>query len=161
MMVSKSVWLIPAIIWLSLLLTSVTCQAESTEAHKYRSKDEAVRAHRKKIIADSLELTYEEAKSFWPIYEQYFKELNLIFKRRGDTTYDFSQEFEDLTEAQSVKLINEVLQSDEDLAMLVDSYIPKVHRVLSGKKTARFLQIERRLHILFEADIGQKIPLVE
>jgi len=50
---------------------------------------------------------------------------------------------------------------DSEVAQLRLKYVPIFRKVISGKKTALFFQIDRRLVMLIDLQLASEIPLVE
>jgi hypothetical protein len=58
-------------------------------------------------------------------------------------------------------LIKRWIESDQDDSQLRLRYIPEFEKVISPKKTARFFQIDRRLGMMVDLQLGSEIPLVK
>ena len=50
---------------------------------------------------------------------------------------------------------------EEAEGKLARSYAAKLDRVLPGRKTARYLQIERKIRAVLRYELADKIPLVK
>ena len=55
---------------------------------------------------------------------------------------------------------NEYLDIERDKLDVRNKYVPRVRRVLSGQKAARFFQIENKLDALINLGIANEIPLI-
>jgi hypothetical protein len=120
-----------------------------------------IRSQKKQIIAANLQLTDKEAEKFWPLYDQYTAELVKIHDKKYGAIKDFAQNYETLTDEQAETLTRQVLEVDESVAQLRIRYIPIFRKVLSGKKTALFCQLDRTLVMLIDLQLSSEIPLVE
>src|ERR1700752_3887462 len=63
------------------LLVGQTALAQDPSADNMAIVLEKVRADKKLLVASNMELTEEEAKGFWPVYEGYQKDLEAINDR--------------------------------------------------------------------------------
>jgi hypothetical protein len=121
-----------------------------------------IRADKKLVIAANMELTESESKGFWPIYDQYQKDLQKINQRIANLLDSYSDDFrsKSLTDDKARKLINEVVAVDKAEADLKSTYAPKLSKVLPIKKIVRYLQIENKIRAVVKYDIASGVPLV-
>jgi len=120
-----------------------------------------IRSQKKQVIAANMKLTDAEAEKFWPIYDQYTAELVQINNAKYGAIKQYAQGFRTLSDAQAQDLTKQVLQVDQSVAQLRLKYMPIFSKVLSGKKTALFFQLDRRLVMLIDLQLASAIPLVE
>jgi len=120
-----------------------------------------IRSQKKQMIAANMKLTDKEAEQFWPIYDQYTAELVKINDQKYAAIKQYAQNYDTLTDDQAVTLTRQALEVDGSVAQLRLKYIPLFHKVISGKKTATFFQLDRRLVMLIDLQLASQIPLVE
>jgi Spy/CpxP family protein refolding chaperone len=120
-----------------------------------------VRSQKKQLIAANLTLTDAEATKFWPVYDQYSAEMTKIGDQRYALIKEYAQNFDSLTDAQALSLVNRSLALDAAVAQLRIKYVPIINKVLPGKKTATFFQMDRRLTALIDLQVASQIPLVQ
>jgi hypothetical protein len=53
------------------------------------------------------------------------------------------------------------LDSDIETAQLRQKYVPIVSKVLNGKKSATFFQLDRRIAMMIELQVSSQMPLVQ
>jgi hypothetical protein len=121
-----------------------------------------IKADKKLLVATNMELTESEAKGFWPIYDQYQKDLQKINQRIVALLDSYADDFKakSLTDDKAKKLINEALAIEQAEADLKSTYAPKLSKVLPVKKVARYLQIENKIRAVIKYDLAQGVPLV-
>jgi hypothetical protein len=63
------------------------------------------------VVASNMELTESEAKSFWPVYDEYQKDLHRINRRIAGLLESYAADFrsKSLTDDRAKKLIDEAL----------------------------------------------------
>jgi hypothetical protein len=120
-----------------------------------------IRSQKRQMIAANLKLTDKEAEQFWPIYDQYTAELVKINDNKYASIKEFAQNYDTLTDDQAANLTKQLLAVDQSVAQLRIKYIPIFRKVLSGKKTALFFQLDHRLVMLIDLQLASQIPLVE
>ena len=119
-----------------------------------------IRSEKKQIIAANLTLTDAEAQKFWPVYDQYTAELVKINDAKYGAIKEYATNYDTLTDDKAVALSKQIMGVDKSVAELRAKYVPIVNKVLSGKKTALFFQLDRRLVMLIDLQIAAAIPVV-
>ncbi len=86
-----------------------------------------VKADKKVLVAMNMGLTESEAKQFWPVYDQYQKELGQINRRTRSLLESYAGDYNNrtLTNAKAQKLINEFVSIEKAEADLKASFAPK------------------------------------
>jgi len=120
-----------------------------------------LRAKRKQLIAANLRLTDAEAEKFWPVYEQYIKELIAINDKKFAQIQEYAENYGKITNDQSLLFIRNWLDYDIATTQLRQKYVPLVARVLDGNKTATFFQLDRRIAMMIELQVSSQMPLVQ
>ena len=121
---------------------------------------EKLKADKKLIVSKYMELTESEANRFWPVYEEYQKDLQKINQRLVNLLQSYAADYKSLTDEKAKKLLDEWIAVDKDEANHRASYAPKVLKALPAKKAARYLQIENEFRILVKYDLAATVPLV-
>jgi hypothetical protein len=120
-----------------------------------------LRSKRKQLIASNLSLTDAEALKFWPVYDQYVAELIVINDKKFSLIQDYADNWGKLTNEQSLSFIRQWLDMDIATAQLRQKYVPMVSKVLDGKKTGTFFQLDRRIAMMIELQVASQMPLVQ
>ena len=120
-----------------------------------------LRSQKKQIVAANLNLTDKEAEQFWPIYEKYTDELMVINNKKYAALKEYVNSYNSLTDEQAEKLTRDALDVDQSVAQLRVRYIPIFEKVISPKKTAALIQLDRRLVLLIDIQLSSSIPLVQ
>ena len=120
-----------------------------------------VRSQKKQLVAANLTLTEKEAEKFWPTYDQYTAEQVTINDQLYAVIKEYAKSLDTLTDEQADKLTRQALAVDESVAQLRLKYVPIFRKVISGKKTAAFMQLDRRLAMIINLQVASIIPIVE
>src|SRR5246127_1237003 len=120
-----------------------------------------LRSKRKQLIAANLKLTDTEATKFWPVYDQYIVELITINDRKFALIQEYADNWGKLTNEQSLLFTRNWLDMDIAIAQLRQKYVPMVAKVLEGRKTATFFQLDRRIAMMMDLQVSSQIPLVQ
>lgn len=120
-----------------------------------------LRSKRKQLIAANLKLTDTEASKFWPVYDQYVTEQIAINDKKFGLIQDYADNWGRMTNEQSLLFSRQWLDMDIQTAQLRQKYVPIVSKVLDGKKTATFFQLDRRIAMMMELQVASQMPLVQ
>jgi len=137
--------------------------AQDKPDNNLETTHEKLKADKKLIVAKYMELTDSEAKKFWPVYEEYQKDLQKLNERLGSLLQSYAAEYRNnsLSDEKAKKLLDEWLALDKDEANHRKSYAGKVLKALPAKKAARYLQIENEYRVLLKYDLAATVPLVQ
>jgi hypothetical protein len=136
--------------------------AQDQPADNMQILREKIKADKKLLVATNMELTESEAKGFWPVYEQYQKDLTAINQRIVKLIESYAADYREktLTDEKATKLIEEMVAIEQAEVGLKTSSLPKLRKVLPEKKVARYLQIENKIRAVAKYEIADGVPLV-
>lgn len=103
---------------------------------------ERVEAMKIGFLTERLDLSPEEAKSFWPIYNKYQDELEALRKGRRDNLINARQNFDEMSDGEVAKAVDTELQFRQSELDIIRKYDPQFRKVLPIKKVARLYQAE-------------------
>lgn len=143
-----------------------TSPTKQTSAHVISDQDlnllrKDLRSKRKQLIAANLKLTDTEAAQFWPVYDQYVNDLIAINDKKFAVIQDYADNWGKLSDELSLSFIRQWTDLDIAAAQLRNKYVPIVSKVLGGKKTATFMQLDRRIAMMIELQVASQMPLVQ
>jgi hypothetical protein len=122
-----------------------------------------LKADKKLIVAKYMELTESEAKKFWPVYDEYQKDLQKTNERLRALLESYAADYRNksMTDDKAKKLLDEWIEIEQEEGKRRSAFAPKVMQALPVKKAARYLQIENEYRILLRYDLASAVPLVE
>lgn len=126
---------------LPLLFSTIFALQGLTQPPPNAPDKQKVEAMKVGFITNNLELTAEEAKVFWPIYNQYEAEKKAA---RQETMGDKEDKkpFEEMTDAEAQKMIeNHIAMKAKDLD-ITKKYIVEFKKILPIKKVAKLLTLD-------------------
>jgi predicted outer membrane protein len=164
-MMREVIWvhhMVAAVIVL-LLAGAASALAQDKPADNMQILRDKIKADKKLVVATNMELTESEAKNFWPIYEDYQKDLQGINQRLVKLLESYAADYrsKSLTDDKAKKLIDESIAIEQAETKLKSSYVPKLSRVLPATKVARYLQIENKIRAVIKYDLAASVPLVQ
>jgi hypothetical protein len=139
--IKKGIW---SIIFLLILSGSVLAQA-------YKERHEQIETIKIAFITKKLDLSPDEAKSFWPIYNNYQKELMLLMKNRREERLRMNVNADDK--------INTDLAYEKKMLELKSKYKNRYSEAISTEKILLLYQVERefREHLIKHLNHRRKV----
>ncbi len=122
---------------------------------------EKIRADKKLLVAENMQLTEAEAKAFWPVYNQYQDELFLLRTRTVKLIKDYADAYEKMTNETAKKLMDDYISIETLGPKLRQAYLPKFRKVLPEIKVARYYQIENKINAALMYELATNIPLAK
>jgi len=144
-----------------MIIVVVPALAQDKPADNMQILIEKIRADKKLLVAENMQLTDAEAKAFWPVYQQYQDELYLLRVRTVKMIKDYADAYEKMTDDTAKKLVDEYMAIDSLGLKLRQAYLPKFRRVLPESKVARYYQIENKIQAALMYGLAENIPLVK
>jgi hypothetical protein len=120
-----------------------------------------VRSLKKQIVALNMDLTDDEAVKFWPVYDTYAAELTTLYDRKYALLESYAANYGTLTSEQADSYVTGRADVEEAVMKLRLKYYPVFRRVLSGKSTALFFQMDWRLGLILELQLASQTPLIQ
>lgn len=109
---------------------------------------EKFRAEKVAFITSELELNYEEAQKFWPIYNQYEKELvEIRDKNRPKDTmnngFPKRPDFLKMSEEEAQAILINHIQVEREVISLQEKYSQELHKAISKQKITKLFFLEK------------------
>ena len=128
--------------------------------HAQPPRGEKLEALKIGFITDRLDLTPEEAKNFWPVYNRFQDELEKVRRQRRESLRNPEVDFEDMSDSEIEKMVDtEILLRQNELDIF-KKYHPQFKQVLPIRKVARLYKTEedfkRRLLEIIKERRGDK-----
>jgi hypothetical protein len=145
----------------AMAVLAVPTFAQDKPADNMQIVLEKVRADKKLLVAENMELTESEGKAFWPIYDRYQDELFLLRVRSAKLISDYANAFEKMTNENARSLLDEALVIESLGVMLRQVFLSEFRRVLPDVKVARYYQIENKIQAALLYELARNIPLAK
>ena len=112
------------------------------------------------VMAKNLTLTADQAAKFWPVFNQYQKEQNVIMDEQLKSIQGYTETYRTLDSAGAMALITAHLDRDAKMTALRLHWLGEFQKAVPANIAARAMQIDRRLSMLAQLEISSQIPLV-
>ena len=149
------------LILFTLLISSLSfAQIQSFDSTYIEGLKKDVGGTFKEIVKENLKLTEDEAKIFWPLFDEYMAARSPIFDKRVSITEEYMMNYYALDDATSKDLISQAMQSNKDLFDLRKEYLDKMFEQLPAPLVGKFFQIDNRVSAVADLVRMSATPLV-
>ena len=141
---------------------STPAWTQDKPADNMQALRDRIKGDKRLLVSKNMELTASEGKAFWPVYEQYQKDLTASNQRIARLIKSYAEAYQasTLTEETAQKLVDEFVAIEKAEAVLKESYVPKLSKALPAKKVLRYLQIENKIRAVVKFELAGEIPLM-
>lgn len=126
------------------LMTAGVVSAQDKKGD-HASKKEELEAQKVAFITNKLDLTSEESKAFWPVYDEKEKEVKEVRKKIREKVKE-GKDMDNMTDEEVKKMMEEVLALKKEELEIEEKYNKKFQEVLPVKKVAKLYGAERKFN---------------
>jgi hypothetical protein len=157
---ARSIFLMVGLtLWILVFVGAVVAQDKPVDT--MQPVLEQIKADKKLLVAENMQLTETESKAFWPVYEKYQAELFLIRIRTLKLIEDYAAAYEKMTNDTAKKLLDESMTIEALRMKLGAGYLPKFRKALSDIKVVRYYQIENKINAALYYELAANIPFIK
>jgi hypothetical protein len=95
------------------------------------------------------------------VYRQYEADLAAINDKKVSIMKDYMSRHEALTEQQAKQLAEDVFDVDQKTLDLREKCFGALEKAIPAKTIVRWLQLERRLQLLVDAQLAKDLPVIQ
>ena len=103
---------------------------------------ERIEAMKIGFLTERLDLTPDEAKVFWPVYNKYNDELESIRKAHRSSVEDARKDFDEMSDQEVEKQVDKEIAFRQNELDIMKKYHPQFKQVLPIKKVAKLYRSE-------------------
>jgi Lhr-like helicase len=124
---------------------------------------EKLRADKRYVVAQHMDLTEAEAAGFWPLYDEYQKGLAQINRRIATltSTYVDAHDKAPISDEVARKLLKDHWEIEASELALEKHYIGKMKKVLPMHKVFRYAQLENKVRAVIRYELAASIPIAD
>lgn len=148
------------LLWIAMFMVAPAVAGEADEA-SLEILVTTIQANKKALVAVNMELEDNEAKAFWPVYDRYQSELAGVQKRFAELIEEYTTNFGTMSDDKARQIVEDYLAIERDRAQVRQKYLDSVAKTLSGRKVARFYQIEHKIDAILRYQLARDIPVIE
>ena len=115
----------------------------------------------KKLMLVNMQLTEDEGKVYWPIYDAYFAERSKIMDERLEMYKMIDEKYGSMSDDDAAKIAEAFFTIEKKLSELEKSTYTKIKDELSSLRGIQFLQIQRQIDTVLRLQISAQFPLLK
>ena len=150
-------------IFLAVTASLLVLPAQYTNAQSVTDEIEVLRgilkADRKVVIAEAMQLTEAESATFWPHYREYRAEMDKLGDGIVKLVLEYADAYPNVPEDRAEKLLKDYLALEKDLVKVRAKHLKRIAKVLPASKVLRFAQLENRLDLALRLQMASAVPL--
>ena len=120
-----------------------------------------LRTQKREIIKKAVTFTDQQSTAFWPVYDNYEKQLITLNDSRLAIIKDYAANYQTMTDEKAAELTDRAMDFQEKRLALMKSYQEDLKKILPAKTIARLMQLENQMGLLVDLQIASEIPLVK
>jgi hypothetical protein len=119
-----------------------------------------LKADRKVVVAEAMQLTEAESAVFWPLYRDYRAEMDTVGDGLVKLVLEYADLYPDVPEDRAGKMLTDLMALEKDMVNVRAKHVKKLAKVLPKSKILRFAQVESRLDLALRLQMASAVPLV-
>jgi hypothetical protein len=116
-------------------------------------------SQKKQIVAANMDLTDSEAEKFWPVYDRYAADVAKVYDTKIAVIQGYLDNYQTMSGDQAESYLRQRAAAEEDLMQVRVKYLPEFRKVLTGRETAPFYQIDWRLDLMINLQLAQALVI--
>lgn len=120
-----------------------------------------IQSDKRSVVGKTMQLTPDEATRFWPLYDKFQRELEVVNRRQARAVLDYVTAEGKLTDANADRIARDLLEANVEEAKLRQRQYLALKRALPPAKAVRYAQIENKIEAIKRIEAAKAIPLVE
>jgi hypothetical protein len=113
------------------------------------------------ILTELMDLGPEQAARFWPVYNEYDKELTKLGDERIAFIRLYADNYSALSDEMATKIAMGMMDVEARRVDLRKQYFQRVSQALTAKDAARWLQIEGQIEKVVDLQLLASLPIVQ
>lgn len=138
--------------YITLILTLLIATTAISQENK-ESKREKIKALKVAFITERLELTPDEAQTFWPVYNVYDGRMNDIYDNERKVMRELRSEFDTMDEATATSTLSNIQALEKQKLEARAKLLSGLKDKITSKKTLVLLKAEND----FRRDLIRKL----
>jgi len=114
-----------------------------------------LRSQKKQIVAANMDLTDAEAEKFWPVYDRYAADVAKVYDTKIALLQEYLENYQAMSGDQAESYLRRRAAVEQDMMQVRLNYLPEFRKVLTGRGTVRFYQIDWRLDLMVNLQLAQ------
>jgi aminopeptidase N len=141
-----------------------TAQDERAQVQSMRADEQIILSQimtdKRAVYVQALQLTDDESRAFWPVYDEYEARVKKIDDRFIRLVNDYAAKYSTMTDADAQQMLDAKMKLDRDRMDLQQAYTRKIARAVPAIKALRYAQVESRIDNELQRKVMRLVPIV-
>jgi hypothetical protein len=120
-----------------------------------------LKASKRTLIKESMQLDESQAAAFWPLYNQYDVEQTKLADQKLALVQGYAHDFLNMTDEKADQLAQRALNLDDQRQALRRKYYDLFKKALPTVLVVRFFQLENQIQMVVDLQIAANLPIIE
>jgi hypothetical protein len=142
-----------------------SAQDESVQVQSTRVDEQIILSQimtdKRAVYARAMQLTDEESRAFWPVYDEYEAKVKKIDDRFIRLVNDYAAKYSTMTDDDARQMLAAKMKIDWERMALQQAYTRQIGKALPAIKALRYAQVESRIDNELQRKVIQLVPIVQ
>jgi hypothetical protein len=120
-----------------------------------------LKASKRALIKESMQLDESQASAFWPLYNQYDVEQSKLGDQKLALIQEYGHDFLTMTDAKADQLGHRALELEDQRQALRKKYYELFKKTLPTVLVVRFFQLDNQIQLVVDLQIAANLPIIE
>ncbi len=120
-----------------------------------------LRTEKQSVVDQAMGLEAAQKAQFWSIYDNYQKELSVLWDVRIANIQKYADNYDNMTDEIAAQLGSGMLDMEQKMTALKRKYFNEYKTAMGPKIATRFLQTETTLGHLIDLKIAAQLPIIQ
>ena len=120
-----------------------------------------LKASKRALIKESMQLDENQAAAFWPLYNQYDVEQSKLADQKLALIQEYARDFLTMNDAKADQLAQRALGLDDQRQALRRKYYDLFKKALPSLLVVRFFQLDSQIQMIVDLQIAANLPIIE
>jgi hypothetical protein len=120
-----------------------------------------LKASKRTIIKEAMQLDEKQSAAFWPLYNQYDVEQTKLGDQKLAVIQDYAHDFLTMNDEKADQLAHRVMEIDDQRLVLREKYYDILKKALPTVLVVRFFQLENQIQLIIDLQIASNLPIIE
>lgn len=148
-----------ALLQLFILLISICSFSQKSISPELQATKEYLGEERRSLFSRNMKLNILDLKRFWPIYDSYEKEREVIAIKQLNLTRKYIDEHKTMTDIELDLIQNQMFSLEKKSDELQEKYYIKMKERFGTTPAVRFIQIDNQISTHLSFELQKLIPL--
>lgn len=116
---------------------------------------------KKALVSQAMDLSEEQAKVFWPIYNNFEKEASKLTEMRIAYIKAYAEQYETITPEEADAIMKKAFEYQKKHIALEMKYYKQLKKSLGALLATRFIQVEEYINTGVKMQLLDAIPFVD